>query len=145
MKHLIFAIALFSFGINSNIQAQDSVTSNNTDRQLIEETIEMYFEGWLTGDTLKLGKAMHATCKLKNIKEKKVAVYDRATYLGFFNPRPRLENAGGKILNIDITGPIASAKCSLETSTTLYTDYFNMIRLEGRWYIVDKISTKEKK
>jgi len=52
---------------------------------LIIETIEMYFDGWLTGDTLKLGRAMHTTCKLKNIKDEEVLVFDRAKYLSFFS------------------------------------------------------------
>lgn len=31
------------------------------ERQLIEKTIGLYFDGWATGDTAKLGKAMHAS------------------------------------------------------------------------------------
>lgn len=111
----------------------------------IRETIGQYFEGWMTGDTTKLGYAMHSTCKLKNIKDDAVIVYDRATYLGFFKPRPRRENSGGRIVDINITGPIASAKCEIETPQRLYTDYFNMMKVHGRWYIVDKISTSVSK
>ena len=119
--------------------------SLNPETKEIEKTIEMYFDGWLTGDTTKIGTAMHSTCQLKNIKDEDVVIYNRATYLSFFKPRPKLENAGGKILAIDITGPIASAKVELETTERLFTDYFNLMKLNNQWYIVDKISTNVSK
>lgn len=108
---------------------------------LIKSTIDNYFEGWLTKDTSKIGMAMHATCQLKNIKEEDVVIYDRATYLGFFKPGPRRENSSGRIINIDVTGPIAAAKVEIETPKWFYTDYFNLMKLKEQWYIVDKIST----
>jgi len=115
------------------------------DKQKITETINTYFEGWMTGDTTLLGTAMHRTCQLKNIKDDDVIIYDRATYLGFFKPRPRRENAGGKIISINITDDIASAKCEIHTADRLYTDYFNMMKLKGQWYIVDKIAASKER
>lgn len=115
------------------------------EKALITNTIETYFEGWMTGDTSKLGEAMHASCQLKNVKDDKVLEFDRATYLGFFKPRPRREHSGGKIIEIDVTGDIASAKCEIETPTRLYTDYFNLMKIEDQWYIVDKSATNRAK
>lgn len=113
------------------------------DKQKITQTIETYFEGWMTGDTTKLGAAMHRTCQLKNIKDDDVIIFDRSTYLGFFKPRPRRKNAGGEIIDIDITDQTASAKCEIHTEERLYTDYFNMMKLKDRWYIVDKIASSK--
>ncbi len=110
------------------------------EKEKITQTIETYFEGWMTGDTTLLGTAMHRTCQLKNIKDDDVIIYDRATYLGFFKPRERRQNAGGSILSIDVTGEIASAKCRIHTAERLYTDYFNMMKVNDQWYIVDKIA-----
>jgi len=115
------------------------------EKALITNTIETYFEGWMTGDTSKLGEAMHPSCQLKNVKEDKVLEFDRSTYLGFFKPRPRRENSGGKIIEIDVTGNIASAKCEIETPDRLYTDYFNLMKIESKWYIVDKSATSKLK
>jgi len=115
------------------------------EKVLITQTIDNYFEGWMTGDTTLLGKAMHATCKLKNVKDEKVLVFDRAKYLSFFKPRPRRENAGGRIVSINLTNNIAAAKCEIYTEKRLFTDYFNMMKLNGRWYIVDKIATNRAK
>lgn len=115
------------------------------EKALITNTIETYFEGWMTGDTTKLGEAMHATCQLKNVKEDKVLEFDRSTYLGFFKPRPRRKNSAGKIIEIDVTGNIASAKCEIETPERLYNDYFNLMKIKGKWFIVDKIATSKLK
>ncbi len=132
---LIILAILFSFSI---AQAQEKAT----DHELICGTIDMYFEGWLTGDTTKLGKAMHQTCQLKNIKNGEVLVIPRPTYLGFFKPRPRRENSEGRIVSINVTeGKIGSAKVELETPKRLFTDYFNLMKIKGHWVIVDKIST----
>jgi len=119
------------------------MTTLDADKAEITKTIDMYFEGWMTGDTTLLGKAMHRTCQLKNIKDDDVIIFDRATYLGFFKPRPRRENAGGRIVSIDVTDDTASAKCEIHTADRLYTDYFNMMRLKDRWYIVDKIASSK--
>jgi len=99
------------------IHAQNEISkTDDIDKKKITETIETYFEGWMTGDTTLLGTAMHRTCQLKNIKDDDVIIYDRATYLSFFKPRPRRENAGGRIISINITDDIASAKCEIHTA-----------------------------
>lgn len=152
MKNLICICLLLV--ISSCTHKQESSTqqikepieeSNLADKQKITETINSYFEGWMTGDTTKLGRAMHRTCQLKNIKDDDVIIFDRATYLSFFKPRPRRQNAGGKIVSINITDDIAAAKCEIFTEERLYTDYFNMMKIKDEWYIVDKIASNKLK
>lgn len=133
---LFMALAFGAFSCKG--QTNDS----SEDSQLINEAIEMYFDGWLTGDTLKIGQVMHETCKLKLIKDEEVREINRNSYLSNFSPRPPIEGASGRIIDVDITnGKIASAKCELEIPKRIYTDYFNMMKLDGAWFIVDKIST----
>ena len=40
------------------------------------------------------------------------------------------------------TENIASAKCELETGKALFTDYFNLVKTNDGWFIVDKVSTR---
>ena len=129
------SIFLFLIGIPLQINAQ------RTDKELISASIETYFDGWMTGDTLKIGKVMHSSCNLKNIKENKVVLIDRKNYLSRFKLHPRPANSFGRIISIDITGNIAAAKCEIEIPERIFTDYFNMMKLNEQWYIVDKIST----
>ncbi len=142
MKSITYLLPLFFLLLScEQKESIEKPVEKSADETLIEQTIENYFEGWISNDTTKIGSAMDITCQLKNIRDEKVVIYDRATYLGFFKPGPRKENSAGKIISIDITGPIAAAKVELETPKRLFTDYFNLMKLKDRWYIVDKIST----
>ncbi|WP_310557606.1 nuclear transport factor 2 family protein [Flavobacterium sp.] len=139
-------IPFLCFVFSTNAQNKTETSDNLIqEKKLIEKTIETYFDGWMTGDSLKLGKTMHATCNLKNIKDNQVIVIDRKNYLGRFKLRPKIENTKGKIVTIDVTANIASAKCEIETPQRLFTDYFNMMKINNEWFIVDKISTNIEK
>jgi hypothetical protein len=120
---------------------QEVTQAKSEDYLAIEEVIGKYFDGWLTGDSTLVGAAMHSTCNLKFVRDGKVVRRDRTNYLSGFKPRPRLENAEGRILSIDITRTAAEAKIELETETRLFTDYFNLLKEGDRWYITDKVST----
>lgn len=117
--------------------------SQSDEKSKIEETINTYFEGWKTGDTLKLGKAMHSTCKLKNLKEGKIIVIERKTYLSFFKPKEKSNDNEAKILSIDFFDKIGAVKCQLKTPKYLFIDYFNLMKEGDTWYIVDKISIRK--
>ena len=132
MKKMTMGLMILGCSLFANAQNQEKV--------LLEKTIQTYFDGWMTGDTLKLGKVMHSSCNLKNIKDNQVLLIDRKNYLGRFKLHPKLANSQSRIVEINFTGNIASAKCEIETPERIFTDYFNMMKLNGEWYIVDKIS-----
>jgi len=141
MKNLLlFLPMLLAF---STVPAQDS--ANQTDWRLIESTIQLYFDGWATGDTTKLGKAMHFSCRLKNFRDGKFLEFDKATYLGFFKPRPRPQNLQTRIVSIDITDIIGSAKTEIITENEVFTDYFNLMKTGEGWFIVDKVAVRAPK
>ncbi|MCU0469427.1 MAG: nuclear transport factor 2 family protein [Arcicella sp.] len=132
----ILAITLLAFLSITKVSAQ------STEKRLIETTIQYYFDGWMTGDTTKIGKAMHSTCHLKFFRDNKFTDISRADYLSRFKPRAKDKDTEGRIKMLDITGNIASAKCEIETPKSLFTDYFNLIKIDNFWYITDKISTR---
>jgi glucose/arabinose dehydrogenase len=120
------------------------VSSQNapTERQLIENTIQLYFDGWATGDTTKVGRAMHASCHLKNYNNGKFVQYSRNEYLSLFKPHARPKNLVTNIVSIDVTNNMGSAKIELSTERDLFTDYFNLMKTTDGWVIADKISTR---
>ncbi len=113
-----------------------------TERQSIEELIQLYFDGWATGDTLKLGKAMHASCHLKNYSNGKFTEYTRNQYLSLYKLRNRPPNLVTRIVSVDITNNMGSAKVEISTERDLFTDYFNLMKTTGGWVIADKVSTR---
>ncbi|MFC3563575.1 PQQ-dependent sugar dehydrogenase [Pedobacter jamesrossensis] len=121
-----------------------SAFSQNTpsERQLIESTIQLYFDGWATGDTTKLGKAMHSSCHLKNYNNGTFIEFTRNKYLSTFVPRERIKNLSTRIVALDITNNMGSAKVEISTSKDLFTDYFNLMKTNEGWFIADKVSTR---
>jgi aldose sugar dehydrogenase len=116
--------------------------NNPTERQLIEETIQLYFDGWATGDTTKVGKAMHTSCHLKNYNNGKFTEFSRSKYLSLFKPHERPANLSTRIVTIDITNNMGSAKVEISTARDLFTDYFNLMKTNEGWFIADKVSTR---
>jgi glucose/arabinose dehydrogenase len=107
----------------------------------VEDLIQIYFEGWATGDTTKLGRAMHYSCHLKFFRDGKFTMMDRAKYLGLHQLHPRNKDLITQIVDLDITGNTASAKAEITTAHGKFTDYFNLMKADERWFIVDKVST----
>jgi aldose sugar dehydrogenase len=136
-KTLFFLIFFLQM---AHLQAQ--TTDDLQIRAMIQE---LYFEGWMTGDTSKVGKAMHASCHLKYFRDSTFSDISRNEYLSRFKPRQKEAGMEGRIISLDITGNIAAAKCELETAKAVFTDYFNLIRTEAGWVITDKISTRRDK
>jgi aldose sugar dehydrogenase len=116
-----------------------------TERQQAETTIQLYFDGWATGDTSKIGKAMHSTCHLKFFRDGLFTDMTRAEYLGRFKPRPRPDGLTARIVTLDMTDNIASAKTEIDTGKDVFTDYFNLIKTNEGWFIVDKVSVRRSK
>jgi len=137
---LILILSLICVLGTAQLSAQDK-GSSKSDLAQIEQVIQNYFDGWLTGDSTLIGSAMHATCHLKFFPGGQFGMRDRNTYVGGFKPRPRLADAEGRIISVDITRNAAAAKVELEIPGRLFTDYFNLLKIEDRWWIMDKIST----
>lgn len=139
MKNVLFTCLSLFVAIGTS-QAQTD------EKALIQSLInDFYFEGWMTGDTAKVGRAMHPTCHLKFYRDNTFTDITRADYLSRFKPSTKEAGTEGRILSVDVTGNIASAKCEIETPKALFTDYFNLIKTQEGWYIVDKISTRTNK
>lgn len=115
------------------------------EKELVTKTIELYFDGWGTGDSVKLGKAMHPTCHLKFFRDGKFTDMDRATYLSRFKARERDRELITRVVQMDITENIASAKTEIITAKDIFTDYFNLIKTDEGWFIVDKVSVRKAK
>ncbi|RAW02149.1 PQQ-dependent sugar dehydrogenase [Pseudochryseolinea flava] len=112
-----------------------------SERMAIESVIHLYFDGWATGDTAKLAKAMHSTCELKFFREGKFTSMARAAYLNLHKVHVRNKDLITHIVNLDVTGNVGSSKVELITVNGKFTDYFNVMKDGEHWYIVDKVST----
>jgi aldose sugar dehydrogenase len=141
MRKIVISVFI-AIAFCDRTNAQQSISS---ELQQIETVVNWYFDGWGTGDSTKVGKAMHSTCHLKYFRDGKFTDISRADYLSRFKLHARPDSLVTRIASISITDNIASVKAEIITTTHIYTDYFNMIKTDDQWFIVDKISTSRKK
>jgi hypothetical protein len=70
----------------------------------------------------------------------------KQVYLSRFGPRKEKDmTIKTKIKSIDITGNAASAKITIDTENRFFTDYFNLLKINNEWKIVDKITFSKMK
>jgi aldose sugar dehydrogenase len=112
-----------------------------TERQLIEQTIQWYFDGWATGDTVLLNRAMHSSAFLKRSVDGKIVLMSKDQYVSGWRPRARDTTLVTRIAALDVVGNTASARTEISIGALTFVDYFNLLRDSERWYIVDKIAS----
>ncbi len=113
-----------------------------SERHLLEQTIQMYFDGWATGDTALLNRAMHPSLHLKRAVDGKFVDMPKQEYLRLQRLHPRDSTLNTRIVAIDIVGNIASARTEISIGEATFVDFFNLLRLDEGWFIVDKIATR---
>ncbi|HEY0930758.1 MAG TPA: nuclear transport factor 2 family protein, partial [Gemmatimonas sp.] len=110
MRTFLLAILLM-LGLPVQTRAQTAAPID--DRSAVLRTIQYYFDGWATGDTLLLGRAMHPTCHLKRSVDGKFVDMTREQYLALQRPHPRDSTLFTRVASVDITGPIATARAEI--------------------------------
>lgn len=92
-----------------------------------------------------MGKAIHGNCHLKSFGNGKFNDVARSAYLSRFKLCERDKDLITRVVLLDITENIASAKTEIITAKDIYTDYFNLIKNHEGWFIVDKVAVRKPK
>ena len=118
----------------------------------VRTVVDSYLHGLKFNDVESLKKAFLPEAKLYYVgKDGKLAQYTQADwYKGFVGSAGKEEKGVLRIAAVEVTKDAASVKVvedypSGNGSTTRYTDYLSLLKLEGRWWIVNKIYTVEKR
>ena len=109
--------------------------------------MDFYHEGHVQCNPELYDEILHDDWKFFYFnREGKLEIVDKDTYKSWYDPDDRDDKLDWytEILNIDISGDNASVKLKIGNQTVEYTDYFNMIKIEGRWWVVNKISSAKR-
>ncbi len=114
------------------------------DRTAIEQTIQTYFDGLYEGDADKLASVFAETSALTWEQDGKVSVLGRDAWLDAVRKRPSSKARNlpreDAILQIDQSGPTtAFVKVKCQIPPRYFTDYLNLLKVGGKWTIVQKI------
>ena len=126
-----------------------SIEDNDSEKQAIHDAImSTYHEGHVKNDPERFLQILHPEWRFFRIDaEGNLAIQDRDAYVAQYDPAhagPPLDWET-EIYSVDVTGSFASVKLRIECSLVKCIDYFNMMKLDGRWWIVHKISHGELK
>lgn len=118
------------------------------ERSAIEASIQTYFDGLYEGDADKLGSVFHETSALTWEQDGKVEVLARDAWLEAVRKRPSARSKGlardDGILMLDQSGPTtAFVKVKCQIPPRYFHDYLNLLKVDGRWLIVQKIYAVE--
>lgn len=120
-----------------------------TEKEIIRRAIlDYYHEGHAKHDAKYYEPILHPEWRFFLMSEDgELQIIDRAEYASWYDPAdydPELEWET-EFYSIDVTGNVAAVKLRLECQTAQYIDYFNMMKIDGKWWIVHKISHSTRK
>ena len=117
------------------------------DEAAIRQTVQYYFDGGQNRDSLALRKAFHPEARMLFAREGELVVVPIAEYItrvGSDRPEPgEVDSTQRKVVSVDVVGDAAMAKIELKRPDAVLTDYMSLLKVDGRWLIVNKIFTRE--
>lgn len=111
-----------------------------SDTEAINNTLESYMKGHETGDGAYFEDAFYRTAKLFWISDGELNERRSSEYIAGARGEPAPDEAQRtrRIEYVDITGTAAMAKVVLDYPNVVFTDYFTLLKENGRWKIVNK-------
>ena len=145
MKLRIFsAITALAFTVilNPALRAQ----APGDDRAAVRAVVENYLHGLKFNDVDSLKKAFWPDAKLFFTKsDGSLGQLTQADwYAGFAQVAGKESKGDLKIAALEVTNDVASVKVVETYPSSRYTDYLSLVRIAGRWQIVNKIYTEQK-
>lgn len=117
------------------------------DEAAIRQTVQYYFDGGKNRDSVTLRKAFHPEARMLFAREGKLIVVPIGEYItrvGSDRLEPgEVDSTGRRVVSVDVVGDAAVAKLELRRADALLTDYMSLLKVDGRWLIVNKIFTRE--
>jgi hypothetical protein len=109
--------------------------------EAIRQTLQYYLDGHVTGDPEIMAKAFHPTARLQYIRNGEASVRSLESYLGGMSGEPASDESerDRRILMVDYLGTVAVAKIELDYPRVVFTDYMQLLKIDGEWKIVNKI------
>ena len=153
-----YLIAIASMLI-TNVFAQDRIVNepnlkgtiekDMTDKKEIEKTLLKYIEAGDKNDVKSLEKVTHENFRvvLNDTKETAIKVLDRTTYLDLIGKKV----FGGtrrhvEIQMIDVFGNTnATVKTKLTSEKAVFYNYYSLLKVDNRWWVVQDLLYMEGK
>jgi hypothetical protein len=126
------------------MDSSKGTTMTSDDRGAIEQTVQTYLDGLYDGDADRLASVFHETSALTYEQDGKLMVLPLAQWLKAVRERPSPRAKGlvrdDAILLVDQSGPsTAFVKVKCQIPPRFFTDYLNLLKVDGRWVVAQKV------
>ena len=117
------------------------------DEAEVRAALQHYLLGHATGDGAHFRVVFHPDSKLYFNRDGKFSTRTSEDYIAGAAGKPAADEAQRKrrIVSVDVTGDAAMAKVELDYPTALLTDYFTLLKVDGKWMIMNKIFNTQAK
>lgn len=112
------------------------------EKQSIQQTLNNYLEGRPVIDIEKMRAAFHAEAIIRTIVEGKLVQWPLPQYLDLV-AKATVQQCQTELVSYSWDGDTGSAHVQLTFDTFRFIDRFNLIKLEGKWLIIDKVSYRQ--
>ena len=137
---------LIAIGLVAVVGIGTSATrAPNANEAEVRAAVEHYLQGHATGDGSHFRLVFHPDSKLYFNREGKFMTRTSADYIAGAPGKPAADEAQRKrrIAMVDVTGDVAVAKVELDYPDAFLTDYFTLLKVDGKWMIMNKIFTRQ--
>jgi hypothetical protein len=110
--------------------------------QIEKAILDFYHQGHALYDPDLYREVLHPEWKFFLIEDGKLSIVDREEFCGWYAPENKPPELvwETEIYTIDVTGDLAAVKLRIENQKVRYIDYLNLMKMDGKWWIVHKIS-----
>jgi hypothetical protein len=117
----------------------------NPDESAVRTVVEQYLHGLKFNDTTSLHQAFWPEAKLYFVgRDGSLGQLTQARWYSMFAGSAGKEEEGTlRITGVEVTRDVASAKVVEDYPKSRYTDYLSLVKIKGRWWIVNKVYTAE--
>jgi hypothetical protein len=115
--------------------------SPDADSQAIREIIGVYFRGHATANPDTMRAAFMPTAHIEGLRNGAFVSWTVDQYVGNFRGQPAADEASRtRVVDVvDVSGTAAMAKATLRHGATTFTDYFVLLKTDGKWLIANKV------
>ncbi len=112
-----------------------------TDEQAIRDVIGVYFRGHATANADTMRAAFLPTAHIEGLRNGTFTSWTVEQYVAGFRGSPAQDEASRRrvIDVVDHSGSAAMVRATLRHGATTFTDYFVLLKVDGRWKIANKV------
>ena len=127
--------------VTTSILAQSGHAQEDADVRQINQVIGTYFRGHATANADTMRAAFLPTSHIEGIRNGVFTSWTVDQYVANFRGTPAQdESSRTRVIDvIDKMGTAAMVKATLKHGATTFTDYFVLLKSDGKWLIANKV------